>query len=117
MEEETINKPKFDFKEYINKNKTDSLHKKHWKGISKEIKPSIILMISVVVFFIFLTNLSIQNIFLLIAYLTTGLISSMLIPFLINKCLGGQNGDSYGAGLLITETTNLFLLSFILAPN
>ena len=45
------------------------------------------------------------------------LIPSILIPHLINKFLGGHNGDSYGAGLVITETTNLLLLSIILVPN
>ena len=46
-----------------------------------------------------------------------GLTTSILIPHFINKFLGGHNGDSYGAGLVITETTNLFLLSIILVAN
>ena len=48
---------------------------------------------------------------------SSGLTTSILIPHFINKFLGGHNGDSYGAGLVITETTNLLLLSIILVPN
>ena len=48
---------------------------------------------------------------------SSGLISSILIPYFINKSLGGHNGDSYGASLVISETTNLLILSIILVPN
>jgi len=54
---------------------------------------------------------------LLISYILSGLISSILVPYFINKSLGGHNGDSYGASLVITETTNLLILSIILVPN
>ena len=47
----------------------------------------------------------------------SGLITSVSIPSLINKSLGGHSGDSYGASLVITETTNLLLLSIILVPK
>ena len=44
---------------------------------------------------------------LLISFILSGLISSISVPYFINKSLGGHNGDSYGASLVITETTNL----------
>ena len=103
--------------EYIFTTKSDSIHKKYWKGISKEIRPSLIIICLGIILFIFSTNINLSNILLLIYFILTGLISSILIPYIINKYLGGHNGDSYGAGLVITETTNLLLLSIILVPN
>ena len=103
--------------EYIFKKESGSIHQKHWKGISKEIRPSLIIISIGIIFFLFSTNLNISNTLLLIYCILSGLITSILIPYFINKSLGGHNGDSYGAGLVITETTNLLLLSIILVPN
>ena len=103
--------------EYIFKTESGSIHKKDWKGISREIRPSLIIICLGIILFIFSTNINLSNILLLIYFILTGLISSILIPYIINKSLGGHNGDSYGAGLVITETTNLLILSIILVPN
>ncbi len=103
--------------EYIFKEKSVSIHQKHWKGISKEIRPSLIIISLGIILFLFSTDLNISNTLLLIYCILSGLITSLLIPSLINKSLGGHSGDSYGASLVITETTNLLLLSIILVPN
>ena len=103
--------------EYIFKKESLSFHHEHWKGISKEIRPSLIILSIGIIFFLYLTNLNISNTLLLIYCIFSGLITSILIPHLINKYLGGHNGDSYGAGLVITETINLLLLSIILVPK
>ena len=106
-----------EYYEYLFKKESLSFHHQHWKGISKEIKPSLIILTIGLVLFLYLTNLNISNTLLLIFCISSGLITSRLMPELINKSLGGQNGDSYGACLVITETTNLLLLSVILGPN
>tara|TARA_Y100001968_G_scaffold18675_1_gene14653 strand:+ start:712 stop:1434 length:723 start_codon:yes stop_codon:yes gene_type:complete len=103
--------------EYLFKKKYNSIHHQNWKGISKEIRPSLIIVSIGILIFLFLINLNIFNTFLLLYCILSGLISSMIIPNLINKYLGGHSGDSYGASLVITETTNLILLSIILVPN
>ena len=103
--------------EYIFKNKSDSIHQKYWKGISNEIRPSLVIIFLGVISFLFLTSFNLSNSLFLIYCVLSGLISSILIPYFINKSLGGHNGDSYGASLVITETTNLLLLSIILVPN
>ena len=103
--------------EYIFKKESISIHHRHWKGISNEIKPSLIIFSIGIILSLFLTNINISKTLLLIYCIVSGLITSMLIPNLINKSLGGHSGDSYGASLVITETTNLLLLSIILAPN
>ena len=102
---------------YIFKNESISIHKKYWKGISNEIRPSLLVICLLIIFFLFSINLNLTNILLLISCILSGLISSALIPYFINKSLGGHNGDSYGASLVITETTNLLILSIILVPN
>ena len=103
--------------EYIFKKESLSFHHQHWKDISKEIRPSLIILSIGIIFFLYLTNLNISNTLLLIYCIFSGLITSILIPHLIYKSLGGHSGDSYGASLVITETTNLLLLSIILVPN
>ncbi|WP_269624232.1 adenosylcobinamide-GDP ribazoletransferase [Prochlorococcus marinus] len=103
--------------EYIFKKKYSSIHHQNWKGISNEIRPSVIIISIGIIVFLISTNLNIYNALLLIYCILSGLITSILIPNLINKSLGGHSGDSYGASLVITETTYLLLLSIILAPN
>ena len=103
--------------EYIFKKESSSVHQKYWKGIFIEIRPSLIIICTGIIFFLFFTKLNLSNILVLLYCILSGLISSILIPYFINKSLGGHSGDSYGAGLVITETTNLLLLSIILVPN
>ncbi len=103
--------------EYIFQKESNSFHHQHWKGISNEIRPSLIIISIAIILFLLSTNLNISNLLLLIYSILSGLIPSILIPNLISKSLGGHSGDSYGASLVITETTNLLLFSFILVPN
>ena len=102
---------------YIFSKELVSPHKKYWRGLSKEIKPSLIFITIGSIYFLFSNNISLSSFLLLILFILSGLIPSIFIPHLINKSLGGHNGDSYGAGLVITETINLLALSIILVPN
>ncbi len=103
--------------EYIFKKESLSFHHQYWKGISHEIRPSLIIISIGIIFFLSLTNSNISNTLLLLYCILSGLVTSILIPHIINKSLGGHSGDSYGACLVITETTNLLLLSIILGPS
>ena len=103
--------------EYIFKKESGSIHQKHWKGISKEIRPSLLIILLGIIIFLFFNDLNISTILFLIYSILAGLTSSIIIPYFINNSLGGHNGDSYGAGLVITETANLLLLGIILVPN
>ena len=103
--------------EYLFKKESSSIHHENWKGLSKEIRPSLIILSIGIILFLFLNSLNISNALLLIYCILSGIITSIFIPNLINKSLGGHSGDSYGASLVITETTNLLLLSIILVPN
>jgi len=103
--------------EYMFNKESVLIHQKHWEGISKEIRPSIIIICLGIIFFLFSNNLNLSNSLLLISCILSGLITSILVPYFISRYLGRLNGDSYGAGLVITETTNLLILSIILVPN
>ena len=102
--------------EYLLK-KSNSIHHQNWKGINKEIRPSLIIIsMGIMLFFIF-NNFNISSILLLTFCILFGLVTSILIPYLINKFLGGHSGDSYGASLVITETIYLLMTAVILVPN
>ena len=103
--------------EYIFNKEFGSIHQKYWRGISKEIRPSLIIIFIGIILFLSTTNFIFPTTLLLIYCISSGLATSILIPHFINKLLGGHSGDSYGAGLVITETTNLLLLSIILVPT
>ena len=103
--------------EYLLKNKSKSIHHQNWKGIRKEIRPSLILISMLIILYFIFTNLIISNILLLSFCILSGLVTSILIPYLINKFLGGHSGDSYGASLVITETAYLLILGIILVPG
>ena len=103
--------------EYIGIQGSDSFHQKYWKGTLNEIKPSLIILGLTIILFLTLIDLSISNISLLIYCLFSGLLTSILIPYLINKLIKGHSGDTYGATISTVETTNLLLISFIFGPN
>ena len=88
--------------EYIFKKESESIHQKYWHGISEEIKPSFSIISLGIIFFIVSTDLNLSNILLLVYCILSGLISSIIIPYYLNKLLGGHSGDSYGAVLVIT---------------
>ena len=104
--------------EYIFNTESGSNHKKHWKGIKNEIKPSLIIIcMSILLFFFFINNVSFSSSLLFISCILSGLIPSILVPLFINRSFGGHSGDTYGSSLVITETINLLILSIILVPS
>ncbi len=103
--------------EYLFKKESSSIHHEEWRGLSKEIRPSLIILFTGIILFLFLNSFNMSNTLLLLYCISSGIFTSILIPHLINKYLGGHSGDSYGASLVITETTNLLLLSIIFFPD
>ncbi len=102
---------------YLFEKESRSIHHENWKGLSSEIRPSLIIITLSIILFLSLNRFNLSNFFLLIYCILSGFITSILIPHIINKYLQGHSGDSYGASLVITETTNLLLLSIILVPS
>ena len=94
---------KFNYISY--KSKTLS-HKKYWRGLRQESIISI-LFLTVIIIFNFSTSNSYKEI---IKHLTLFLISifiSFQVPKILGKKIGGFNGDSCGACIIICETTLL----------
>ncbi len=97
---------------YLKNNGHSEFHKLNWKGVLIESLPAIFCIL-------FLTYISLKiNIlyslrmhFIIINIL--GLIISIIIPKLIANKLGGHCGDSYGASVVLVETSTLFLISII----
>ena len=103
--------------DYTSNKESVLIHQKYWKGISNEIRPSLITILLGIIFFLLLNNINLSSSLLLIYCIFSGLITSIIIPYILNKSLGGHSGDTYGAGLVITETINLLILGIILVPN
>ena len=98
---------------YISYKKKSISHKKFWKGLKKE---SLISIIFLGIFIIHLLikiqskTIIIETLLLLIL----GFFISYLIPNIIGKKIGGFNGDSCGACIVIVETTMLFIYAIFL---
>jgi len=55
-----------EYYEYLFKKESSSIHHENWKGLSKEIRPSLIIISMGIIVFLFLRNLNISNTLLLI---------------------------------------------------
>ena len=90
------------FKYISYKSKTLS-HKKYWRGLKKEAFISILFLL-IIVTFNFSTYSSFQEIIKNISLLLISLFCSFQIPQILGKKIGGFNGDSCGACIIICET-------------
>ncbi|KGG13093.1 MULTISPECIES: adenosylcobinamide-GDP ribazoletransferase [Prochlorococcus] len=98
---------------YIQKEGSGKIHKDNWQNGFKELIPSIIVIISS---FIILTISPINSQLILLLYIgfLIGITPLFWLANTINIRFKGYNGDSYGALLVIIETTILFTLAIIL---
>ncbi len=97
---------------YITNNGTSKFHRSNWNGNLIESIPSIIVIIFTI-YILFQINIlnSLKIYFLIINIL--GFAISIIIPKLLANKLGGHSGDSYGASVVLVETSTLFLISTI----
>ena len=98
---------------YINKKSKTISHKKYWRGIKKEAIVSFILFLLIINFYLIYTDSFIE----LIKNFTInflGLFVSFIVPSILGNKVGGFNGDTCGASIVITETIILLLYSFVL---
>ncbi len=102
---------------YIGEKGSESFHQKYWTSTLNEIKPSLLILLSSIILFLILIDLNIYNVLSLIYCLSSGLLTSIIIPYIINRLIEGHSGDSYGATILTVETTTLLLVSFIFHPK
>tara|TARA_Y100000589_G_scaffold225583_1_gene213057 strand:- start:1866 stop:2471 length:606 start_codon:yes stop_codon:yes gene_type:complete len=98
---------------YITFKKKSLSHKKYWRGFKKEAFLSIVFLLII----IFYNLISLKSNILLIKFLAgilTGLVLSYLIPSILGKRVGGFNGDTCGASVILTETIMLFFYAVVL---
>jgi len=93
------------FKYISYKSKTLS-HKKYWRGLKKEAIISI-LFLAIIITHNFSTSNSYQDIFKHLSLFFISIVCSLKVPQILGKKIGGFNGDSCGACIIICETTLL----------
>ncbi len=98
---------------YISYKSKSLSHKKHWRGLIKESNISLIFL----VIFIFYQLFSFASLEILIKNLIfyfIGLFVSYTIPKLLGNRIGGFNGDTLGASVLLVETIIIFIYAIFL---
>ena len=90
------------FKYISYKSKTLS-HKKYWRGLKKEAIISIIFL-AIIISLDFSKSNSYQDIFKHLSLLFISILCSFKVPQVLGKKIGGFNGDSCGACIIICET-------------
>ena len=95
------------FKYFSNNRKTIS-HRKYWRGLKKESAVTI-LLIFFITYYLLITSTSSYQLVTNLILLMGGLICSFIVPCIIGNKVGGVNGDTCGASVVITETLMLFL--------
>jgi len=100
------------FKYFNYKRKTFS-HQKYWRGLNKESRVSILVLILLVSY-----NLIISATYILIfkklLLFIVGFIFAWRMPIFLGHKTGGVNGDTCGASIILTETFMLFIYAIVL---
>ena len=99
--------------QYLSHKKNSVSHKKYWRGLKEESKISLQIIVFIIlpylIFFVF------QNDFIkLLIIFITSLLCSYIVPTFLGKKVGGFNGDTCGASVVITETMILFIHAIVL---
>ena len=93
------------FKYVSYKSKTLS-HKKYWRGFKQEAIISI-LFLAIIIILNFSASNSYEDVIKYLTLLFISVICSFQVPQILGKKIGGFNGDSCGACIIICETTLL----------
>ena len=94
-----------EFKYISYKSKTIS-HKKYWRGLKKEATASILFLALIIILY-FSTSNSYQEIAKPLSLLFISIVCSFKVPRILGKKIGGFNGDSCGACVVLCETSLL----------
>ncbi len=95
---------------YLDKQKSQSFHQKYWQGNLKEFIPSLVIIFMSILYIIF-SPLQKEKALLALYFLSIGTIPSLIIPFYLARKIKGHNGDSYGASVVLVETSTFLLLT------
>ena len=95
------------FKYISYKSKTLS-HKKYWRGLKKEAFISVLFLV-IIITLNFYTSNSYQDIFKNLSLFFISIACSFKVPQVLGTNIGGFNGDTCGACIMICETTLLLI--------
>ena len=98
---------------YFNYQRIYFSHQKYWRGINKESRISILILILLGSSILILSD-SYIIIFWRILLLLIGFLFAWRIPILLGNKTGGVNGDTCGASIVLTETVMLFIYAIAL---
>ena len=98
---------------YFNYKRNSFSHQKYWRGLNKESRVSILVLILLVSY-----NLIISATYILIfkklLLFIIGFLFAWRMPILLGQKTGGVNGDTCGASIVLTETIMLFIYAIVL---
>ena len=98
---------------YITYKKKSVSHKKNWKGLKNESLVSLVFL-TALIFYYLITYESNETLIKNLLITLSGLFISYKIPKILGNIIGGFNGDSCGASVVIVETIILFIYSILL---
>ena len=98
---------------YFNYQRIYFSHQKYWRGINKESRISILILILLGSSILILSD-SYIIILRRILLLLIGFLFAWRIPILLGNKTGGVNGDTCGASIVLTETVMLFIYAIAL---
>ena len=98
---------------YISFKSKSVSHKKKWRGLKQESSLSIFLIILICIYYLS-TQPSTYELILGLILLILGFTFSLNIPYFLGNKIGGFNGDTCGASVVITETIMLFIHAIFL---
>ena len=97
---------------YLHKEGTGLNHKKGWKGLSREMIPSILIIFTLfIAMHLTILDSTLKNQTLIVFIFSA--LSALTVPHLLSKKLNGYSGDSLGASVILTETCSLIISSFV----
>ena len=98
---------------YFNYKRKSFSHQKYWRGLNKESRLSILILILLGTYNIIFSDSYIIT-FKRLLLLLIGLLFAWRIPILLGNKTGGVNGDTCGASVVLTETIMLFMYAIVL---
>jgi len=98
---------------YLCYERKSTSHKEYWRGFKKESILSLGILSLIIFYYLFpftSTFSIIQSTFLIVS----GLLCSYKVPTLLGKSIGGVNGDTCGASIVLTETLMILIHAIVL---
>ena len=96
---------------YLRPGGTAAFHREHWAGLARELRPTALLVLLVVVIHMAVAGWVVAGSSARMAVLAglAGLLPALVVPLWLGRRLGGHSGDSYGACVEWSEALALLL--------